>query len=1056
MSYRARLAALWWCCHLAAFSFVSAATDPAALARVMPAALKPGQHPRLFVLPEDVATARRNSRETAWGRAYLASQREAAARFLRLDDAALRALVPRPGSQFVYGLGMNLDPATQRRLAWGGWANPFTVRAADGTRYPNPQWPDAGEGVVDPRSGERHHFLAQANGHIMKALEQTVLPALADVATLEQSAAHAHVAAVLLDAIAAVYPTNRRGPLDYPTSPADLDRGGRLDRPYYQTARGLVNYGFVIDLIAATGELERASAYGAASIREHVARNLLWDGGSYCHGFAVRGHQLHNGHADYLRGAALAGILLGLPDLAAPMMTGPISLPAMLDVNIDRNGFYYETSPSYASHNRSLYVDMAEMFVAMRRLGWTDVPDAYAHPNLRLYLTAPFNRQEVGGHLPAIGDAGPDKGVHSPTRRTPGSPATYTDGFLADQLEAAWIQLVRGDEADRAAAASLLQACHAGTSAPAAPLPRRWNVYHVTPEAIARLGSARAEPEVLETSSRLYGAKGLALLRGGSGAHRHGAQFFFGPGHNHSQRESLTWTFFARGAEWSYDPGYYNKHYRMSWPTQTVSHLALIVDGRSHPWENGTARLLAWQTDPAVQWAMAAHPDLYDDLGVRRFERLIAQVLNPATGEPAYWLDVGRVEGGRIRDDSFHSQMAELSSSVAFPAADPGRPALQGNRDLGAAVLPSDYLDGFDRRNFYLVAPGDGYGFLGSPREIALDSGVRLTLSRPLFATSLASTRLVVDYPATRGRRLILAEGGAPHGTRRVPYLLQRDTGPGGSVFAKVLRLVDPTASDAIAGVEVVPVTARSAASAAAQVVSWQDGRRDLWVIGDEDGAELQVRATGLPAVTTDAHVALVRFDRHGAAQEVRSTGCGTLRVERGPQREARRALHGRVLAVGGIDASIRVRWDSPAAVPPGAALVTTPPFGASATWEVSSARGDTVVFADATLALARTEMRPAPGKPGVFTFAAGISRFFSGGSRPNTRYALGKAVYAGDQFIGRVRGITGGKELEVTLEGPGVAAIRAPLPVRILETAEGDSVRVPLNLTWSASGDAR
>lgn len=313
---------------------------PEVLAPALPLALQPARHPRLFVTRADLATGRRNATETAWGREYLARQKAAVARFLALDAAALRALVPRPGSQFVYGLGMNLDPLQQRRLTWAGWEDPFGLRAADGRRYPNPEWPDTGEGVVDPRTKERYHFIAQANGRILQALEQTVLPALADVYALEGSVVAARAAAVLFDAIAAVYPTNRRGPLDYPVSPGDRDRGGRLDRPYYQAARGLVNYGFALDLVAASGELERPSGYGAFAIREHVARNLLWDGGTYCHDFAVRGHQLHNGHADYLRGAALAGILLEVRALAEPLIAGPLSLTAMLDVNIDRNGFY--------------------------------------------------------------------------------------------------------------------------------------------------------------------------------------------------------------------------------------------------------------------------------------------------------------------------------------------------------------------------------------------------------------------------------------------------------------------------------------------------------------------------------------------------------------------------------------------------------------------------------------------------------------------------------------------------------------------------------------------
>jgi hypothetical protein len=1028
------------------------------LAPALPDALKPERHPRLFVSRDDLATGRRNVRETAWGRAYLAKQKAAAARFVALDDDALRALVPKPHSLFVYGLGMNIDPVQQLRMTWAGWDDPFAMRAADGTRYPNAAWPDTGEGVVDPKTGERYYFVAQAYGRIMQVLEQTVLPALADVYALEGSEPHAHAAAVLLDAIAAVYPTNRRGPLDYPTAGGDLDRGGRLDRPYYQTARGLVNYGFVIDLVASSGQFEQRSAYGAFPLREHIARNLLWDGGTYCHDFAVHGYQLHNGHADYLRGAALVGVLLGIRELAEPMITGPLSLTTMLDVNVDRNGFYYETSPGYAAHNRELYIDMAETLLAMRRLGWRDVPDAYAHPNFKLYLTEPFNRQEVGGHLPTLGDAGPDRSVHDPMRRVPMGASVYSDAFIEAQLEAAWVQLVRGNETDRPRAAQLLADCYAPERAPQ-PTARRWTIYHVSPEATKRVAGASPDPKRLATDSVFYGAKGLALLRGGEGSQRYGAQLFFGPGHNHSQHESLTWTFFARGAEWSYAPGYFNKHYRASWISQSVSHLSLLVNGHSAPWENGTARLLAWHATRDTPWAMASHPNLYEEFGVTRFERLIAQVHNPATGEPAYWLDFGRIDGGEMRDDSFHTQMKALAASVPLPAADPARPALAGKRDLGAAVLASDYIAGLDEKQFYVYTPGEGYDFLGSPREVPLEKPLRVTLSDPLFATTLPAAKIVIDYVGAPGRRLIVADGGSPHGVPRVPYVVQRDTGNGRSVFAKIIRFADRPELDPLDRVERVPLEARGDSAACALLVTWRNGRRDLWIVGDDrNTAAVTAHADDLPEVSTDAQVAVISFDGRGAARAVRASGAHMLRVQGGPQLTSPGVVHGRVAAVGLDAATLRVHWDSAdaaaaaARAPRGSALVTVPPFGASAAWDIDTIAGENVTLRDATLALAQTELRPVAGRSGAFAFASGVSRFYGGSSRLNTRYAIGKAVYAAGKFVGRVRSIEGGKALTVTLDGPGVGTLTSPATVRVLEVAEGDDVTLTLNLDWDAA----
>jgi len=199
--------------------------------------LAPQRHPRLFCTQDELAAARRIVRETDWGRKYLESRRKLCRRFISMTPEQLRALVPPPGSKIIYGLGMNLDPVRGKRMKWAGWRNPFHVRDTEGKLYPNEDWPDEGDGVRDPKTGKVYYFIAQANGFIIKELERNVLPSLADVYALTGSQEHARTAAILFDALAALYPTNRRGPMDYPTRESDMDRGGRLDRPYYQVAR---------------------------------------------------------------------------------------------------------------------------------------------------------------------------------------------------------------------------------------------------------------------------------------------------------------------------------------------------------------------------------------------------------------------------------------------------------------------------------------------------------------------------------------------------------------------------------------------------------------------------------------------------------------------------------------------------------------------------------------------------------------------------------------------------------------------------------------------------
>ena len=134
------------------------------------------------------------ARETEWGKAYLANRKRVCAHILKMSDEDLRKLVPPPKSLIVYGLGMNLDPVRGKRMTWGGWKNPFKVRDTKGNLYPNDEWPDTGDGVVDKKTGARYYFVAQVNGHIIEQLEQKMLPALADVYALTGSKEHAHKA----------------------------------------------------------------------------------------------------------------------------------------------------------------------------------------------------------------------------------------------------------------------------------------------------------------------------------------------------------------------------------------------------------------------------------------------------------------------------------------------------------------------------------------------------------------------------------------------------------------------------------------------------------------------------------------------------------------------------------------------------------------------------------------------------------------------------------------------------------------------------------------------
>src|SRR5690606_779559 len=93
--------------------------------------------------------------------------------------------------------------------------------------------------------------------------------------------------------------------------------------------------------------------------RENIEAHLLLDGAYYCYEHSYSG-ALHNGHADYLRGALAGGCLLDIPESIRLAVEGPFSIYTMLDNNIDRDGRYYESSLGYGIHARELYLTFAD------------------------------------------------------------------------------------------------------------------------------------------------------------------------------------------------------------------------------------------------------------------------------------------------------------------------------------------------------------------------------------------------------------------------------------------------------------------------------------------------------------------------------------------------------------------------------------------------------------------------------------------------------------------------------------------------------------------------
>ena len=976
----------------------------------------PDSYPRLFLTPQELAARRAELKAGNQSLKTFLEQRQRIVKpLMEMDDAQLRSLLPPVGQPVVYGLGMSLDPQGTI-LKWTGFKNPHCVIGKDGVVYPNEQFPDDGSGWQGA-DGKKCHFRARAAGFLYDWLEN-MLVALGDCYALTGERSYAHTAAVLFDALAPNYAADKRGPLDYPTSPKDMERGGRLNRPYYQVARGLMNYIWCFELIMPSGELGLSSHVAPnQTIFDNVARNLLFNGGIYCLGYTLDGYQLHNGHADYLRGNASVGLMLNLPEMVAPLFDSAIGFQTMLDVSIDRDSFYVESSHMYSTHTLTLYMDLADMQEAAVRLGMPGATPIYDSPAFFNLLFRYFDRAEVGGRLPRIGDDGPDRLVSNPTNlRAPTAAQPNIDVALRQQLSCIWYLWTRVHAPEhKRQCAEFLRAAY-GDAAPEVS-----NLQHlpfrVSQEELATLKKLPLNKSYFDSRSVLYGGKGYAILRGGTPEASHGLQLLCGALHNHSQCECLSWIFFNKGAEWSYDPGYYNTHYRFGWTLSSVSHNQVTFNAKNaNP--SGIGEVLAWQTEGSAQYVYASNPEGYAEEGATRYERFIAQADAPDRSLD-YWLDVSIAQGGNFRDDSFHTVMTNVETDLEFNPMP--QFAMGGDRFKGQHFLPDYRLSGETDKAFYWNPEGDGYTLLVEPAKAvpAGDGTLRMRFTQagfPLIAE--LKQILTVDFPGKSGREYYRTYPMKAYNAAYVPYILRRDHGPGISVFAKVLHFADEDApKPRVSTVKSLAVSPDEESVAAYEIIL-ADGRRDIWFIGNK-------KPHSFTAHESSALVEVWRYNADGLLHEHHASG---------------NAAEGTIDSVAEKNGKVvlTVKWNQEHKGTSSGLLVS---YGAGrpANWAVDAVKGNTITLTASKNHIGRLHFKPVGD--GRYVLRPVSSFFFGRGGKQDSAYIQGRHILDDSgKVVSQAQAFGAPENSYLTV------VLSTPIPegfYRIAEIAPGDTFRL-------------
>jgi hypothetical protein len=363
---------------------------------------------------------------------------------------------------------------------------------------------------------------------------------------------YAERAALILDHLARIYPTSETGSWDYPSNPPS----GRFNRPWYQVARTLVIYTNQYDILLMGSALDAPSSNPGMTRRANIEVNLLLNGARYCYEQSLKNPvALTTASVDYVRGPMCVGVAMGIPQYVAWGVDGPYSIRAMIANNVDRDGQYYETSAGYSDHARSLYMDMASMLA-----NYTDA----AHPKgVRLiddpvfvsFNLLPRARLRCATHPPSLGDDAPNVSR---------IPATQP----ADRLDAANLERLRAlgpnEQLDQQLGSTLLaiaggdlESLRAASSAP------EWLLFHAreVDGSAPATAPATTQPIVHPLSgaslaeSDLFGQKGFAILRSGSGERARAVSLRTGPTLNHGHFDEMNLNVFARGYEMSYDLG---------------------------------------------------------------------------------------------------------------------------------------------------------------------------------------------------------------------------------------------------------------------------------------------------------------------------------------------------------------------------------------------------------------------------------------------------------------------------------------------------------------------
>lgn len=663
------------------------------------------KHPCVNLTAQDVADARKRIASHDWAKRERDAILKAAEPWMKESDQYWLSFLPAKGACYAYGF-TGCPICKSATGTWDkalcSWDKPGHVRCEKGHVLPDAEHPDSGKGYKGP-DGRIHYFVGQFNAWVTEQWTLNALPALSKAYLLTGDERYAERGMLLLDAMASIYKESTAGSWDYPSNPTS----GRLARPWYQVSRTLEKFVDYYDWMYNSRAAEKPSLRPGMNRRQNIEQYMLLDGGYYCysHGWGT----LNNGNADYLRGAMTVGCLLDIPEYIDAAVNGPCSINVMLANNIDRDGWYYETTPMYSIHACHLYLSFAEPLFNLRSKEYPNGINLYDNPKMKAAITLPDLRLQLAGRRPSFGDCSPD-----PCYLDPSSPLfSITDYIFTEQLHSRSSDKNKAEGYGRALnfmANGNLEQMHdknwvevltgKNTS--------DWILWHAK-EPTSASASLPEELERQVKGSWAAGMKGISVLR-----HDKQAAFLrFGPSLNHGDPDDLGLLFSSNGYGLAYDIGYglASTHVQVGWASSTVSHALVTVNEKNQLGGEGSGgSLLGFAALPSVQFIDADSPLSYSKEGVKVYRRSLALV------KGGYLVDCFHVEGGNRHDYGFGSLGTSLQPyGVKDLKPRPG--SLAEGYNWGVNIGDDGDIKGQPNKPGWNPPPGNGYGFFFNVRE---------------------------------------------------------------------------------------------------------------------------------------------------------------------------------------------------------------------------------------------------------------------------------------------------------------------------------------------------